>query len=117
MSEEERRRTIVTKFLELAFTGKIKEEGPQFFAVGCKHHNPLFPTGMDALTEAMVGAAGQFFGGSLTTEHVLVEGDLVAVHTALRNQAGEPVFAQFHLFRFSGDQIVEYWDVTQAGAS
>ena len=112
MSDEQGRKKTVTDFLQLAIAGKARD-GIHFFAVDCKHHNPFFPAGMSALTEAMAGAAEQSFGGSLTMEHILADGDLVAAHTALRNQMGEAVFAQFHLFRFSGDKIVEYWDITQ----
>ena len=103
---------IVTDFLQLAIAGKASE-GIHFFAVDCKHHNPFFPAGMGALTAAMAGAAEQSFGGTLTVEHLLADGDLVVAHTALRNMTGEPVFAQVHLFRFSGDKIVEYWGITQ----
>ena len=112
MSDEQGRKKIVTDFLQLAIAGKARD-GLGSFAVDCKHHNPFFPAGMGALTEAMAGGAEQSLGGTLTVEHLLAEGDLIAAHTALRNTMGEPVFAQVHLFRFSGDKIVEYWDITQ----
>ena len=50
----------------------------------------------------------------LIIRHVLAEGDLVAVHTQI--SASNPSsggLRQVHLFRFSGDKIVEYWDITQ----
>jgi predicted SnoaL-like aldol condensation-catalyzing enzyme len=112
LSDEQGRKKIVTDFLQLAIAGKAKD-GIRFFAVDCKHHNPFFPAGMGALTAAMAGAAEQPSGGTLTVEHLLADGDLIAAHTALRNMTGEAVFAQVHLFRFSGDKIVEYWDITQ----
>jgi predicted SnoaL-like aldol condensation-catalyzing enzyme len=50
----------------------------------------------------------------LKIRHVLAKGDLVAVHTDVSSsKAGEGGLRQIHLFRFSGDMIVEYWDVTQ----
>jgi len=112
MSDAQGRKKIVMDFLQFAIAGKAKD-GIGFFAIDCKHHNPFFPSGMGALTEAMARTAEQSFGGTLTVEHLLADGDLVAAHTALRNQMGEAVFAQVHLFRFNGDKIVEYWDITQ----
>ena len=43
-------------------------------------------------------------------------GDLVAAHTHLlgsRTNPGAGGLRQVHLFRFRGDTIVEYWDITQ----
>ncbi len=50
----------------------------------------------------------------LIIRQVLAEGDLVAVHTQVSgsNSSGGGL-RQVHLFRFSGDKIVEYWDITQ----
>ncbi|HUL39049.1 MAG TPA: hypothetical protein VLU38_02055, partial [Methanomassiliicoccales archaeon] len=48
--------------------------------------------------------------------HIIAEGDLVAVHTQLLSSKGKPSeggLRQIHLFRFEGEKIVEYWDVTQ----
>lgn len=108
------RKEIVSQFLQLVIAGRPKET-LVFFAPDCKHHNPFFPAGIGPLTDAMAGAAQAAppTGGILTIEHVLEDGDLVAAHTALRNSTGEPVFAQVHLFRFQGDKIIEYWDITQ----
>jgi predicted SnoaL-like aldol condensation-catalyzing enzyme len=52
--------------------------------------------------------------GAFSIKHVLVDGDLVAVHTTLQSQSNKSVgFRQVHLFRFEGEKIAEYWDVTQ----
>jgi predicted SnoaL-like aldol condensation-catalyzing enzyme len=48
--------------------------------------------------------------------HVIVDGDFVAVHTQLLNSKSNPTeggLRQVHLFRFEGNKIVEYWDITQ----
>ena len=50
----------------------------------------------------------------LTIRLVLADGDLVAVHTQLASSnPSEGGLRQVHLFRFRGDKIVEYWDITQ----
>ena len=103
----------MSNFLQLVIAGRPKDT-LALFAPDCKHHNPFFPAGMAALTDAMAGAAQASPSvGILNIEHLLEDGDFLAAHTALRNPAGEPVFAQVHLFRFQGDKIAEYWDITQ----
>ncbi len=116
------RKDNAVKFLNLIGAGRPKD-GLRFFASDCKTHNPYVPGGMDALTDAMItvqkqgpegivkGSAANF---SLTVRNVLAEGDLVAVHTQLSgSDPRDGGLRQVHLFRFSGDKIVEYWDITQ----
>lgn len=113
---------IAVEFLNLIGLGRPKE-GLRFFTPDCKTHNPYVIGGMDALVDAMIavqkkGAEGIRKGSpadfKLIVRNVLSDGDLVAVHTQLSssnpNNGG---LRQVHLFRFSDDKIVEYWDITQ----
>ncbi len=110
------------KFLSLIAAGKPKD-GLVFFTPDCITHNPYTLGDMNALTDAMIavqkqGSAGIVKGSTadfkLVIKQVLAEADLVAVHTTLSgsnpNAGG---LRQIHLFRFEGDKIVEYWDITQ----
>ena len=116
------RKEIVVEFLRLAGSGKPKE-GLRFFSSECKTHNPYVVGGMDALTDAMIAVQKQGSQGILEgskanfnfiIKQVLADGDLVAVHTQISSgKPSEGGLRQIHLFRFSGDKIVEYWDVTQ----
>jgi len=99
--------------------GRFKE-GLRFFARDCKTHNPFVAGGMDALTEAIIAASKNITVQSSQPEfgimHVIVDGDFVAVHTQLLNSKSNPTeggLRQVHLFRFEGNKIVEYWDITQ----
>ncbi len=116
------RKDIAVEFLTLIGEGKPKE-GLRFFAPNCKTHNPYVPGDMNALLDAMVavqkqgpdgivqGSAADF---TLKVRNVLADGDLVAVHTTLSSSdPSDGGLRQVHLFRFSGDKIVEYWDITQ----
>ena len=110
---------IVVEFLNLGLTGKFKE-GLKNFSTDCKTHNPYIAGNMDTLTSAMDAAnaqgTGQYPEAEFKVKHVLADGDLVAVHTELFNKKSKPNeggLRQIHLFRFSNDKIVEYWDVTQ----
>jgi predicted SnoaL-like aldol condensation-catalyzing enzyme len=54
---------------------------------------------------------------SFRIKKVLVDKDMVAVHTELLSskiKPGEGGLRQVHLFRFGrGNKIVEYWDISQ----
>ena len=59
----------------------------------------------------MKGSKADF---KLVIRQVLADGDFVAVHTQIAgSKPKEGGLRQVHLFRFQGDRIVEYWDVTQ----
>jgi predicted SnoaL-like aldol condensation-catalyzing enzyme len=120
--ENKERKDIAVKFLRLIGEGRPKD-GLRFFAPDCKTHNPYVLGGMDALTDAMIavqkqGALGILKGSKadfkLNIRQVLADGDLFAVHTQLSSsRPSEGGLRQVHLFRFNGDKIVEYWDITQ----
>ena len=113
---------IAVEFLSLAGSGRSKD-GLRFFAPECKTHNPYVLGGMDALTDAMIavqkqGAEGILKGSKadfkFIIRQVLADGDLVAVHTQIcSSKPSEGGLRQIHLFRFNGDKIVEYWDISQ----
>ena len=117
------RKDIAVKFLSLVGSGRPKD-GLPFFAPDCKTHNPYVLGGMNELTDAMVkvqkkGAEGISKGSKadfkLVIRQVLSEGDMVAVYSQLvSSKLNEGGLRQVHLFRFSKDMIVEYWDITQS---
>jgi predicted SnoaL-like aldol condensation-catalyzing enzyme len=116
---ESARKNIALEFFNLIGQGKFKE-GLRFFAPGCKTHNPYIAGNMETLTDAMVAANKEGTAknpeAEFAVKHVLADGDLVAVHTQLLSSKSNPSqggLRQIHLFRFEGDKIVEYWDVTQ----
>ncbi len=113
------RRKIVIDYFRLIAAGKFKD-GLKFFTPDCKTHNPYISGGMDALTDGMIAASRdmnvQRSEADFTVKHVLVDGDLVAVHTQLlmsKSNPGKGGLRQVHLFRFEGEKIAEYWDITQ----
>jgi len=113
---------IAVEFLSLVASGKPKD-GLRFFDPDCKTHNPYTLGGMNELTDAMIavqkqGAQGIMKGSKadfkLVIRQVLADEDVVAVHTQVSSSnPSDGGLRQVHLFRFSGDKIVEYWDVTQ----
>ncbi len=113
---------IAVEFLSLIGAGKPRD-GLRFFDPECKTHNPYVVGGMNALIDAMIavqkqGSEGILKGSKadfkLTIRQVLADGNMVAVHTMISSsKPSEGGLRQVHLFRFSEDKIVEYWDITQ----
>jgi predicted SnoaL-like aldol condensation-catalyzing enzyme len=117
--KEVEHKKVAMQYFKLISAGKYKE-GLRFFAADCKTHNPFISGSIETLTDAMIAASkdigAQSKEASFAVRHVLADGDLVAVHTELLNSKSKPSqggLRQVHLFRFEGDKIVEYWDVTQ----
>ncbi len=116
------RKDIAIEFFNLVGSGRPKD-GLPFFAPECKTHNPYTVGGMKELIDAMIavqkqGAQGIIQGSTadfkLIIRQVLADDDLVAVHTQISgSNPSAGGLRQVHLFRFSGDKIVEYWDITQ----
>ncbi len=118
MAKPENKRVAV-EFFRLIEQGRF-EDILQFFAPDCRTHNPNVGGGMTELIDAMIAANAQMRSESPLAEisiaSILSDGDMVAVHTELLNSRGRPDqggLRQAHIFRFQGDKVVEYWDITQ----
>ncbi|MBO0887599.1 nuclear transport factor 2 family protein [Candidatus Bathyarchaeota archaeon] len=108
------RKQAAVEFLQLIVAGRIDEAYSGRFDPQGKHHSRFFPTGLRELKRAMIENHAEFPTKQLTVKNVLVDGDLVAVHSHILLRPGEPGLATVHLFRFRGEKIVEMWDVGQA---
>lgn len=113
------RKQIVTQFFQLVSQGRLKE-GLRFFSPDCIQHNPYVRGGMDALLDSIDHAAKEESGKhpqvKFKVVNVAADGDIVAVQTHLLSSRNKPELGglrQAHLFRFKGDKIIEYWDITQ----
>ncbi len=118
-TQETEHKNIALEFLKLAGQGRFKD-GLHYFSPNCITHNPYIPGNIDALTDAMVATNKQgkseYPTAEFNVKRTLADGDFVAVHTELLNNKTKPReggLRQMHLFRFEGDKIVEYWDITQ----
>ncbi len=119
MKKEFDRKAAVEAYFKLIMEGKFTE-GLRFFAPDCKTHNPYIKGSVGVLTDAMAKAGGEMGSGhpniEFTVRQVIADGDLVAVHTQMlydKSKPGEGGTRQAHIFRFEGEKIVEYWDITQ----
>lgn len=113
------RKNIIMEYFKLISELKFKE-GLRFFASDCKTHNPFVAGNMNNIFDAMIAAnkdyAPKYPKAQFAVKQVLADGDYVAAYTQLMANPDNPAeggLRQMHLFRFEGDKIVEYWDITQ----
>lgn len=100
-------------FLKLAASGKVREAYSKFVGLGFRHHNPFFEGSAEALMAGMEENARQNPNKSLEVKRAIAEGELVAVHSHVRQTPDDLGAAVVHLFRFEDGRIVELWDVGQ----
>jgi len=107
------RKHAAISFLKLAASGKVDEAYGNYIGANFRHHNPYFPGDAESLKAGMAGAHGKFPNTTLEVQHVLEEGDLVAVHSRVQHAPDTPEIAVVHIFRFEGDRVAELWDIGQ----
>lgn len=104
------RKDMAISFLQDAATGKV-DAAYSKVALNFRHHNPYFKGDAESLKAGMAEAHKKFPNTTLAVQHVLEDGDLVAVHSRVRHSADTPEIAVVHVFRLEDDQIAELWDV------
>ena len=101
-------------FLDLAINQKkVDEAVAKYLAPPYTQHNPQIPDGVEGARVGIAGFVKQFPGLHLDFKRVLVDGDLVAVHS-LASGIGERGSAVVDIFRIKNGKLVEHWDVFQA---
>ena len=100
-------------FLKLAANGKVREAYSKFVGAGFRHHNPFFEGSAEALMAGMEENARQNPSKVLEVKRATAEGELVVVHSHVRQKPGDLGAALVHIFRFEEGHIVELWDVGQ----
>lgn len=106
------KRDIAVSFLKNAAAGRVREAYEHVDA-GFRHHNPAFAGDAASLSQAMEANARAHPQKVFEIQRVLEDGDLVAVHSHVRQQPHDRGAAVVHIFRFTGNRIVELWDVGQ----
>ena len=101
---------IAISFLRDAAAGRMDEAYARVTS-NFRHHNPHFKGDADSLKAGMAEAHRKFPNTTLEIQHVLKEGEMVAVHSRVRHSAELSEIAVVHLFRFENDRIAELWDV------
>jgi predicted SnoaL-like aldol condensation-catalyzing enzyme len=100
-------------FLHLAASGRVRDAYAKCVAANFRHHNPFFAGDAQALMAGMEENARQNPDKRLDILRALEDGDMVAVHSHVRQKADDRGAAVVHVFRFEDDRIAELWDVGQ----
>jgi len=105
---------IAVRFLELAAAGEVDEAYSNYTTPNFKHHNPYYAGDATSLKEGMRESAAETPNKVFDVQHVIEEGDLVAVHSKLEMQMnGLTTLAVVHICRFENGKIAEFWDIGQ----
>ena len=113
MSEKVSHREAAVDFLRLVADGKVRLAYEKYIGSGFRHHNAFFRGDAQSLMTAMEENAAKHPEKVLDIRRTLEDGDLVAVHSHVRQNPDEHGAAVMHIFRFDGDHIVELWDLGQ----
>lgn len=107
------KKEIAISLLQLCAAGKTREAYSEHVDSGFRHHNPFFKGDAESLRVAMEENAAMNPDTVLEVQRALEDGDLVAIHSRVRQKPGDLGHALVHIFRFQGNRIVEVWDLSQ----
>ena len=107
------RKSVAVSFLQLAASGRAQDAFAKHVSPNFRHHNPYFAGDAQSLMTAMDENARQNPDKRLDVLRALEDGDLVAVHSRVQQNANDRGAAVVHVFRFEDDRIAELWDVGQ----
>jgi predicted SnoaL-like aldol condensation-catalyzing enzyme len=100
-------------FLRAVSSSKVKEGYELYVGEGFKHHNVYFKGDADSLRTGMEENYKLFPGKTLEIKRVIREEKIVAIHSLVKLQPGDPGYALMHIFRFENEKIAELWDFGQ----
>lgn len=104
---------IAQEFLKLAANGHSHEAFRLYVGKNFKHHNAYFKGDAETLMLAMDESSRKNPYKTLKIHHALRDGDMVAVHSHVKQNSTDLGAAVVHIFKFESDKIVELWDLGQ----
>src|ERR1700683_5418549 len=99
-SSLEQNKQSAVEFLQMIVAGKIDEAYQKYAASEGKHHNTFTQAGFEELKQGMKDNDAKFPDKKFEVQHVIGDGDLVAVHSRLTLNLTTELIA-IHLLRFS----------------
>lgn len=113
-TEHNSHKDAAISFMRLVGTGKVREAYDRHVGTNFRHHNAFFHGDRESLMKAMEENAQKNPNKVVDVKRTLEDGDYVAVHTHIRQNAQDRGGAAVHIYRFENDRIAELWDVGQA---
>lgn len=103
---------IATDFLRLCVTpGKVSDAYRLYIGQDFRHHWPFCKEDTQSLMTAMEENVKKNPNIILEIQRALQDGDLVAVHSHIRQNQNDLGSSVVHIFRFNDNRIVEFWDI------
>jgi|UPI0004073E73 predicted SnoaL-like aldol condensation-catalyzing enzyme len=100
-------------FLQLVASGEVREAYERHIGDGFSHHNPFFYGDAKSLMLAMEEDSSKNPDKTLEVKRAIEEGDLVVVHSYVKQNPEDLGVALVHIFRFQDGRIIELWDLGQ----
>ena len=107
------RKDAAISFLQMVASGKVREAYQKYVGPNFRHHNPFFRGDAQSLMTAMEENAAKNPEKVLEVQRALEDGDLVAIHSHVRQKPADRGAAVVHIFKFQGDRVIELWDMGQ----
>lgn len=108
------RKEIAQDFLKLASKGQSRKAFELYVSNNFKHHNAWFKGDRHTLMTAMEENGKKNPDKLFEIQRTLEDGDLVAVHSHIRQTKNDLGASVIHIFCFDDNKIVELWDFGQA---
>ena len=102
---------IAVLFLKRVGMGSVDKGFSAFVSLDFIHHNQYFKGDRQSLIDAMKQGHQNNPNLAITPKQVLADKDKIVVHSLV--EKADMQIAVVHIFRFSGDKIVELWDLGQ----
>jgi len=100
-------------FLNLIGEAKIEEAFELYVSDDFRHHNPYFKADAKSLKKAMKEDSTANPEKELKILRSLEDGDLVAVHSYVKQNPDDTGVVLVHFFKLREGEIVELWDLGQ----
>ena len=107
------KKEIAQEFLKLVARGNARDAFSHFVDAHFKHHNAYFKGDSESIIKAMEEDARMNPDKIFEIHRVLGDGNMVAVHSFVKQSSSDPGAALVHIFRFNKFKIAEIWDVGQ----
>lgn len=107
------KKEIAKDFLSLCSDGESKKAFERYADNNIVHHNPYFKGDSNSLINAMAESAQTNSNKIFEVKNIIVNTDMVAVHSYIKQENNDADFAVVHILKFKNDKIVEFWDVVQ----
>ena len=104
---------IAKDFLTLCAFGNPREAFKLYVANNFKHHNPYFKGDADSLMIAMEESSKDSPNEIFEIKQTLQDGDLVALHSYIKQGENNLEFAVVHILKFDNFKIIDAWDIIQ----